>query len=174
MATINGINLQGPTPMFSAYLNASIVTIGSDTGVTLIYDTTLINIGSCYSATTGHFTAPSAGNYFFTYNVATYLTNTGPTYFFTDINWYNPTTTVGKHVAVCPLQMKVPLTEGVQWMENNNSGSCILPLAAGDLIWVEYTDSGATSTDSWIVGAGPTSYSAFLPATFSGYLIAQV
>ena len=64
MATNNAINLGKYT--FSAYLSGDVAnTTGAGTVYQVICDTPTVNEGSCYNATTGDWTAPCDGNFFF-------------------------------------------------------------------------------------------------------------
>lgn len=66
MATNNGINLKGPTPLFNVYLNASATNVtGDGTDYTIPYDTVTTNITGSYDTGTHQFTSPLSGTYSF-------------------------------------------------------------------------------------------------------------
>lgn len=64
MATNNAINLVGPNPAFSAYLNTSVANAaGGISWYNPICDQVWLNNASCYDAVTGIFTPPITGTY---------------------------------------------------------------------------------------------------------------
>ena len=168
MATNNAINLAGPTPIFSAYL-ANSVSFGNTGGAVLLYDSTYINVGSCYNTSDGAFTAPVAGTYSFNYTVLYAITAvTGATNFFTYIG------VAGHNVAWCVLPTATSCTgfAGLNgWI--TNTGAAVLNMAVGDSAQLLYYAAGATA-NSTIQGSNGTPYNAYIGTTFSGYLITQI
>lgn len=65
-AVVNGGTGLTQAVAFSAYLNTTATNqTGDATFATVVFDTTLLNLGTGYSTSTGTFTAPVTGNYFF-------------------------------------------------------------------------------------------------------------
>jgi hypothetical protein len=73
----NGVVNIPNQPSFTAWSSGTDITLTS--GQVLVFDGTMFNIGSCYSTSTGKFTAPVAGRYLFTWNVYCYTSGVSMT-----------------------------------------------------------------------------------------------
>jgi len=65
----SGRILKPAIPRFSARMNGSGMSSNSESWTTMVFDNTLVNNGSCYNTSTGQFTAPIAGDYWFSTHV---------------------------------------------------------------------------------------------------------
>jgi hypothetical protein len=141
-------------PVFDAYLGSGVTDVtGDGTVYTVIFDTELTDIGSNYDNTTGIFTAPVTGKYFFTSSVQA--------------------TGIGAHTSAQILIVTTP--KSFQGMlinpaasaggQLNIIGSCVVSLTASDTVKITVTFSGSTKTVDIAGSSSPTTY-------FSGYLIA--
>ncbi len=65
----SGRILKPATPRFSARMNGSGNSGTSETWTTMVFDNALVNNGSCYNTSNGQFTAPVAGDYWFSTHV---------------------------------------------------------------------------------------------------------
>tara|TARA_R100001509_G_scaffold30284_1_gene16181 strand:- start:2787 stop:3332 length:546 start_codon:yes stop_codon:yes gene_type:complete len=65
----NGRILKPAIPRFSARMQGSGASSNSESWTTMIFDNTLVNNGNCYNTSTGAFTAPIAGDYWFSTHV---------------------------------------------------------------------------------------------------------
>ena len=74
----SGRVLQPAIPRFSARMQGSGMSSNSQSWTTMVFDNTLVNNGSCYNTSTGEFTAPIAGDYWFSTHVA--QASSSPTY----------------------------------------------------------------------------------------------
>ena len=61
--------LKPAIPRFSARMTGSGMSSNSESWTTMVFDNTLVNNGSCYDTSTGEFTAPIAGDYWFSTHV---------------------------------------------------------------------------------------------------------
>ena len=61
--------LKPAIPRFSARMTGSGMSSNSESWTTMVFDNTLVNNGSCYNTSTGEFTAPIAGDYWFSTHV---------------------------------------------------------------------------------------------------------
>lgn len=102
---------------FSAYRQASAdVTYAADQ--TVIMTSTKFNVGSAYNTTTGIFTAPVTGLYFFSWNC------------------YNNSGTGNLRVALNTSAGGVALGQGQTAQFNQFSGSGVVVMTAGDTAWL--------------------------------------
>ena len=62
--------LKPAIPRFSARMQGSGMSSNSESWTTMVFDNTLVNNGTCYNTSTGEFTAPIAGDYWFSTHVA--------------------------------------------------------------------------------------------------------
>lgn len=74
----SGRILKPAIPRFSARMGGSGVSSNSESWTTMVFDNTLVNNGSCYNTSTGEFTAPIAGDYWFSTHVL--QASSSPTY----------------------------------------------------------------------------------------------
>jgi hypothetical protein len=117
-------------PAFSAYRGS--LTLATQTWTTIVYDNCTINRGSCYSTSTGRFTAPVAGYYYFE------AIGEGGGGAFHTLMSVNGGTPAGQG-------------DGAQnWTSSNVSRQAfVLSLAAGDYVYVQhYIDAGKTMTSN--------------------------
>lgn len=73
---VNGYFTTPSQPCFTVYGGNNFTTTGSQQ--TVVFTGVVVNVGSCYNASNGRFTAPVAGNYFFTCTFVQMGTATGP------------------------------------------------------------------------------------------------
>ena len=117
-------------PAFSAYRGS--LTLATQTWTTIVYDNCTINRGSCYSTSTGRFTAPVAGYYYFE------AIGEGGGGAFHTLMSVNGGTPAGQG-------------DGAQnWTSSNVSRQAfVLSLAAGDYVYVQhYINAGQTMTSN--------------------------
>ena len=106
-------------------------------GGTIPFGSVTLNTGNHYNASTYTFTAPIAGNYFFTLLVAT----ENPTSMTAYIVW-NGTNFIGGEVGT-----------GTNWW--GSTATCILPLAAGDTVYTRMVGTwNAVDAGQWTGFAG--------------------
>jgi len=65
----SGRILKPAIPRFSARMGGSGMSSNSESWTTMVFDNTLVNNGSCYNTSNGQFTAPVAGDYWFSTHV---------------------------------------------------------------------------------------------------------
>ena len=65
----NGRILKPAIPRFSARMQGSGMSSNSESWTTMVFDNTLVNNGTCYNTSSGEFTAPIAGDYWFSTHV---------------------------------------------------------------------------------------------------------
>ena len=61
--------LKPAIPRFSARMQGSGMSSNSESWTTMVFDNTLVNNGTCYNTSSGEFTAPIAGDYWFSTHV---------------------------------------------------------------------------------------------------------
>lgn len=150
---------------FSAYLNTSLTNVtGDGTGVgPVIFDTTLTNIGTAYSTSTGIFTAPIAGNYLFSASLSYFGIGAGHNsayIFFTATLNSVATQWQAWHASPAANVSGVELFQG--------TASVVVPMLVNDVIHIGTLVSGSTKTVSLLGATGSlTSLSSF----FSGCLL---
>lgn len=144
-------------PAFVAYLSGNLTNkTGDGTNYTIIFDSTLKNIGTCYNTSTGTFTAPVAGTYIFNMNV--FLTNLGVAHnsgsggLISSNTAHNLTYYQGNPGIVAA---------GASFVVNS---SVIIPMAASETLIVQMLVSGSTKTVGLAGGAA-------LNTTFSGAML---
>jgi len=137
-------------PAFSAYLTAQ-VSYGSANQYQLVtWNATQFNIGSCYSTSTGKFTAPITGIYQFNAHIYMYNTNLA------NVNFYINGTRMYRISNVNAASDVNPNSSTGNMLHNLTAGDEVQVYAyATDVSNIYHGDGGAT---------GMTSY-------FSGYLV---
>ena len=123
-------------PSFFAVLSSSITA-----NQTVVFDNVVQNVGSCYSGSTGRFTAPIAGRYLFSYCL---LTNATSTY----------------HEALFyvngAVKARTQMYAGASSNSVSSTGTIVYNLAAGDYCNMYSTDAvyGSTSPNfyTWFTG----------------------
>ena len=118
-------------PAFSAYRGS--LTLPTQTWTVIVYDNCTLNRGSCYSTSTGRFTAPVAGYYF-----VEAIGEGGGGSFHTIIGVNGAGTPAGQGDAA------------QNWTSSNVSRQAfVVNLAVGDYVYVQhYIDSGRTMTSN--------------------------
>ena len=118
-------------PSFNAYVSGSAWTMNTTNGV-VAFSTTRHNVGSHYSTSTYRFTAPVAGNYFFSYHFFMYTSydNDTNTYYGFHKNGASHMTT----------------NHGVEGQDGGQAMSAVISLAANDYVTVQMVGGGSISS----------------------------
>ena len=137
-------------PAFSAYLTAQ-VSYGSANAYQLVtWNATHFNIGSCYSTSTGKFTAPITGIYQFNTHIYMYSTNS------VNVNFYINGTRIYRISNVSAASDVNP---------NSSTGNMLHNLTANDEVQVYAL--AADASNIYHGGGGATDITSY----FSGYLV---
>lgn len=143
-------------PAFSAYLTNNITnTTGDATIYTILFDTTSLNVGTCYATGTGLFTAPVAGNYLFTFTIFIQTSSTWN-------NVFNTYFTVNGAASYKGL-----FQTGTQNTAQQMNSSILIPLAANDTVGVQVAASTTAGTKNTTLSGSATARS----CTFTGHLV---
>lgn len=149
-----GILTNTTQPAFSAYLTTSITnSTGDGTIYVIVFDTSSLNVGTSFSASTGLFTAPVTGNYMFSYG--TYI---GTSSTFTEVDTYLHINSSNLYKRIDPL---------ITTTTSDQVFSVIIPLSASDTVGVAISASTAASTKNTTLNGSATNRLNF----FSGYLV---
>lgn len=148
----------GATPAFYAYANATINNVtGGGVFYTVQFNSTLLNVATCFNTATGLFTAPVTGFYSFSTTIAVF--NLGVVDFLVGY--------IGSAISQRLYQVS---------NTTNDGGTLILPSAwqmpmtAGDTVGVQLFAGGSTTTIN-LSGTTPTSAPFNSYSSFSGYLV---
>jgi hypothetical protein len=145
----------GSSAYFQAYLSASTTNYpaSNNTSNVVIFDTTVVNVGSGYNTSTGIFTAPSTGFYSFSCTLF-FVTAVGTTQFLMAVT--------GSVQSFRAAQLTVASAI--------NSFAWTMQMTAGDTVKVQPLADG---TGNFQLNGGAISASAFTPASiFSGFKVA--
>lgn len=151
----------GSSVFFQAYLTSPQSISGGSTTDTIIFDTTIDNVGSAYDDTTGIFTAPGSGYYAFSTtvffnNLDTLITNTQAILAYTGsvqslrlVNQSSASATTGNVIF---------------------NASWSMPMTVGDTVKIQPFADGTGTYD--IFGGNPTSAVFNTSSIFSGFKVA--
>lgn len=146
-------------PFFFAYRSSNVSNVtGNGTNYTVIFDSTLANVGTVYNTGTGTFTAPVAGNYYLMANVTISSLNANATG--GNMTFVTTARNFGSPQSIAP---------GASRDAANNftlQGTCIAIMSANDTCTVTLEVSGTTQTIGVLGQAASLVYT-----YFSGYLI---
>lgn len=165
MVTINSstgqLGVQAQT-YFQAYLTSPQTVAGGNTTTTIIFDTTISNVGSAYNAATGVFTAPATG--FYGFSTTAYFNNLSSLTSHTQ-------TILGYTGSIQSLR----LTTFGSGAESGGTSfiataSWSMPMSAGDTVKIQPFADGTGNYQ--IFGAALSSSAFNTSSTFSGYRIA--
>jgi hypothetical protein len=137
-------SLQHSIYAFRAYSTVNPQTYTGAT--TIVYNNTHYNAGNCYSTSSGAYTAPAAGYYFFTAHFFKYTTYTNSTNTYWGLVSSNGYSTITNH--------------GTAGQDGGQQVSAVIYLGVGDSVTVQITNTGTL-----------TSYHSSLFNSFSGYLL---
>lgn len=115
-------------PAFSAWMNNANYSV--TTPVAVLWNNVTSNIGSCYSTSTGRFTAPIAGMYFFSWQLLARNVISGAR------------TSLYKNSALFGTSNAQTYSEGSN-IQTMASASCIVPLSAGDYVEIRVWTGGS-------------------------------
>ncbi|MBT7004506.1 MAG: hypothetical protein HOA06_07265 [Chloroflexi bacterium] len=118
-------------PSFNAYKSGAAWTMNTTNGV-VAFNSTRHNVGSHFSTSTYRFTAPVAGNYFFSYHFFMYTSydNDSNTYYGFHKNGASHLTT----------------NHGVEGQDGGQAMSAVISLAANDYVTVQMVGGGSISS----------------------------
>jgi hypothetical protein len=132
-------------PSFFAVRDSTNVSSNSD----IVFQNTQNNIGSCYSTSTGRFTAPVTGLYSFTWSA---LSGTNSTVYRFTLYRNGNVISIGGNIDSC--QIRLDCGTGIDYLQGTKTVN--LYLTAGDYITVLYTsdDSSAIQAPAWLYFTG--------------------